>query len=289
MNSTSVRIRPIPRLLPTVSTRLASGTYSRFRVPRLAQRPAPVSGEGRRNAHAPPWSWRSCCKQTVVRASSHPLKRKNDVFTRTRVTSRGGYANRGGCDQRLVEDCGGIALFAAPMQILHGDVEVDLAAGRFDANHHGFGIGASGKALLVHVNFRWEHLETKALIVKQGHGVSDDHVRKFANGFACDLFGALYRAARKMAGNLQGHLGSQVQNHAPFDVAFDENERGNAFASIGLFVHRQIDDLGGRLKRLREDRVRGIDKRLNEFHSHTRRSPANATGAPAALGSSLST
>src|ERR1700722_2510118 len=192
MNSTSVRIRPIPRLLPTVSTRLASGTYSRFRVPRLAQRPAPVSGEGRRNAHAPPWSWRSCCKQTVVRASSHPLKRKNDVFTRTRVTSRGGYANRGGCDQRLVENCGGIALFAAPMQILHGDVEIDLAAGRFDANHHGFGIGASAKALLV----------------QQGHGVSDDHVREFANGFACDLLGALYRAARKMTGNLQGHFGS---------------------------------------------------------------------------------
>jgi hypothetical protein len=36
-------------------------------------------------------------------------------------------------------------------------------------------------------------------------------------------------------------------------------------------------------------RIGGVDERLDEIHSHERCSPARATGAPAAAGSSLKT
>lgn len=39
-------------------------------------------------------------------------------------------------DQRLVHNRGGVAFVAAAMQVVHGDVEIDLTAGRFDADHH---------------------------------------------------------------------------------------------------------------------------------------------------------
>src|ERR1700693_357138 len=92
-----------------------------------------------------------------------------------------------------------------------------------------------------------------------------------------------------MAGYLERHFRRQVKNDAPFDVALDENQCGNTFAAIRFLIHSQIDDLAGRRQRFREDCVSGVDKRLNEFHSHERCSPARAMGAFTALGSSLST
>ena len=147
----------------------------------------------------------------------------------------------------------------------------------------------AGETFVLHVNFWREHFEAKTLVVEQRDGIADDHVGEFADGFARDLFAFVDGAAGEMAGNFVSDFGSDVEDDAAFDVALEENVRGDAFAAIGLFVHREIVDLRRRLEHFGEDGVGGIDEGLDEFHSHARRSPASATGAPTALGSSLST
>ncbi len=175
------------------------------------------------------------------------------------------------------------------MQVMHRDIEVDLAARRFDADDHGLGVGVAGQALIVHVNFRRENFEAKALIVEQRDGISDDHVGEFADRFARDLFAFDDFGAGELACHLQSDFRSQIKNYTALDFAFDDDERGNSLAAIGFLVHGEVDDFGGRLQGLRKDGVGGVDERLDELHSHERSSPASATGAPAALGSSLST
>src|SRR5579863_9319204 len=172
---------------------------------------------------------------------------------------------------------------------MHSDVEEDFAARRVDADDHSFGVSATGQSLIVYVNFGWKHFEPKALIVEQRDGISDDHVGELADGLARDVLAFLDRASSEMAGDFVGDFRSDIEHNATFDVALKQNVRGDAFAAIRLFVHREIVDLCRRLEHLRENGVGGIDERLDEFHSHARRSPASATGAPAAFGSSLST
>src|SRR2546429_5641778 len=50
------------------------------------------------------------------------------------------------------------------------------------------------------------------------------------------------------------------------------------FRSIRLLVHFEVHNSRRRLQRLRENRIRGVDEGLDQFHSHERCSPANATG-----------
>src|SRR6266436_6691183 len=82
---------------------------------------------------------------------------------------------------------GGYGVAAATAQIVHRDVEINLAAGRLDANDHGFGVRASFQAFLVHVNFRRKNFESETAVVEQSDRVSDDHVGELANRFAHHL------------------------------------------------------------------------------------------------------
>src|SRR5438034_692089 len=129
----------------------------------------------------------------------------------------------------------------------------------------------------------------KSLVVQQRHRISDDHIRQLANRFFHDLFAGFHFRPRELARHPDRHFRRQVEDHAAFNVALDGDQRGNAFAAIRVSIHFQVHDFRRPLQRLRENRIRGIDERLNQFHSHERCSPASATGAPTALGSSLST
>lgn len=40
------------------------------------------------------------------------------------------------------------------MEVVHGDIEIDLAAGGFDTDDHGFGIHGAGEAFFIGMNFR---------------------------------------------------------------------------------------------------------------------------------------
>src|SRR5215470_163117 len=131
----------------------------------------------------------------------------------------------------LVEGRDGVALGTAAVEIVHGDVEIDFATGSLDAENHGFGVYAAGEAGFAHVNFRRKDLEAKTLVVEQGDAVADDHVGEFADRFANSLFALREFGAGKLAGNAHGDLGCEVENHAPFDVALDGNERGDALAA----------------------------------------------------------
>src|SRR6266404_63352 len=182
-----------------------------------------------------------------------------------------------------------IPLIPPPMQIVHRNVQVKFTARRLDADHQRFGVGASGEPLVVHVDFRREHFEVKPLVVQQRHRISDDHVRQFADCFPHHLLTRLNFHSRELAGHFDRHFRRQIQNDAPFNVALDGDERRHTLPAIRIFLHRQVHDFRRRLQRLREDRIRGVDERLDQFHSHEWCSPASATGAPTALGSSLST
>src|SRR6266850_709658 len=176
-----------------------------------------------------------------------------------------------------------------PMQIVHRNVQVNFAARRLDADHQRFRVRASAEPFVVHVDFRRKHFEVKPLVVQQRHRISDDHVRQFTNRFARHLLARFNFHSRKLARHFDRHFRRQIQNDAPFDISLDGDERRDALAPIRIFLHCQVHDFRRRLQRLREDRVRGVNERLDQFHSHERCSPASATGAPTALGSSLST
>src|SRR5713101_6342900 len=188
-----------------------------------------------------------------------------------------------------VQSGNGFALLPATMQIVHGDIQVNLSARRLDANHKSFGVGAACQSRFVHVDFRGKHFEMKSLVVEQRHRIAYDHVRHFANRFFHHLLAGFDFRACKLTGHFHRHFLREVENHAAFNIALDGDERRDTFATIGILVHREVHDIRGRLQRLRENRVRGADERLDQFHSHERCSPASATGVPAALGSSLST
>src|SRR5208282_2176044 len=109
----------------------------------------------------------------------------------------------------LVEGGDGGAFAAAAMEIVHGDVNVNFAAGRFDAEDHGFGINAARKPFLVHVDFRRKYLEADDLVA----------FGKFGPG--------------KLAGNAHGNVGSEIEDHTAFDVTLDGYESGHTLAAIG--------------------------------------------------------
>src|SRR6266446_5430611 len=182
-----------------------------------------------------------------------------------------------------------VPLIPPPVQIVHHDVEVHFAAGSLDADHQSFRVRASCQPFLVHVDFRRKHFEAKSLVVQQRHRISDDHVRQLANCFAHYLLARFNFHSCELAGHFDRHFRRQIKNDAPFNVSLDGDERRDALAPIRIFVHRQVHDFRRGLQRFCEDRIRGVDERLDQFHSHERCSPARATGAPVALGSSLST
>src|SRR5690348_13469953 len=110
----------------------------------------------------------------------------------------------------LVEDGGRIALVATAAQVVHCDIEINLAARSLDADHHGFGVAAAREALIVDVNFGGKDFEAKALVIEQGYGISDDHVGQLADGFASELLGSFDRAACEVAGDFYGDFGGEV-------------------------------------------------------------------------------
>src|SRR5882724_11159189 len=181
------------------------------------------------------------------------------------------------------------ALIAPPMQIVHRNVQVHFAAGRLDADHQRLGVRASRQPFVVHVDFRRKHFEVKPLVIQPRHRIPDDHIRQLADRFPHHLLTRFNFHARELAGHFDRHFRRQIQNHAPFNVSLDGDERRHTLPAIRIFLHRQVHDFRRRLQRFREDRIRGVDERLDQFHSHERCSPASATGAPTALGSSLST
>src|SRR5271165_3972107 len=130
-----------------------------------------------------------------------------------RFTSRSSRATPG-LIRRLVERGNGSLLATPPMQIVHGDVKVDLPARSLYTNNHCFGFRVATKTLLAHVNFRWKHLKAETLVVEQRNGIADDHVGQFANRLAYHLFAFRKRAAGKVARYAHGHFRSQIENHA---------------------------------------------------------------------------
>src|SRR6266700_5161381 len=84
------------------------------------------------------------------------------------------YENTGGVgvffpfwsSSRSVERRRSVALFAATMQVVHGDVQVNLSAGRLDANHQRFRVRAARQPRFVHVDFRRKHFKMKSLVVQ---------------------------------------------------------------------------------------------------------------------------
>src|SRR4030095_7316809 len=80
-----------------------------------------------------------------------------------------------------------IAITATTGQVVHGDIEKDVATGGFDVQNHGFGVLRTSESFVAGMNFRRKNLESVALIVEQGNRVSDDHVGEFADRFARGL------------------------------------------------------------------------------------------------------
>src|SRR5260370_36242716 len=209
-----------------------------------------------------------------------------------RRRARGGYLTRV-TEHRSrhfsIQRRSSVALLATPMQIVHSNVQVDIPAGCLDTNYQRFRVGGAGQAGFVHVNFRRENFKVKSLIVQKRHGIADDHACHLAHRLPHHLLAGRNFRPRELAGHLQGHFRREIENNAPFDVSLDGDERRDPLAAIRLLVHFQVHNFRRRLQRLRENRIRGINQGLDQFHSHDRCSPANATGEPTALGSSLST
>src|SRR5262249_31780333 len=145
------------------------------------------------------------------------------------------------------------------------------------------------EAFVINVNFRRKYLEAITLVIQQRDRVADDHVRELADGFANDLIARGDFGSSQDTRNANSDFWREVQDDAALNVALDRDEGGDTFAAIGVLFHRKIADLSWPVQRFGENRIRSVDERLNEFHSHERCSPARATGAPAALGSSLKT
>src|SRR5882762_6047452 len=137
----------------------------------------------------------------------------------------------------LVERADGAALGAAAMEVVHSDVEIDFAARGFDAEDHGFGVGAAAEALLAYVNFRRKNFEAEPLVVEKRDAVADDHIGEFADGFADDLLALGQGFAGELAGDAHGDVRGQIEDDAALDVALDGDEGSDAFAAIGVLVH----------------------------------------------------
>src|SRR4029077_9352686 len=128
----------------------------------------------------------------------------------------------------LVERGDGSLPATAAMEIVHGDVDVNLATRRLDAQDHGFGIGVAGKPLFAHVNFRRKDLEAKALIIEKRDRIADDHIGELTHGLANNLLALRNRRAGEMSRNADGHFRGKIKDDAAFDIALNQNERGDA-------------------------------------------------------------
>ena len=121
----------------------------------------------------------------------------------------------------LVEGGDGSLLATAAMQIVHGDVDVNLATRRLDAQDHGFGIGVTGKPLFAHVNFGRKDLEAKALIIEKRDRIADDHIGELTHGLANNLLALRNGRTGEMSRNADGHFRGQIEDDAAFDIAFN--------------------------------------------------------------------
>src|SRR5271169_3498139 len=108
---------------------------------------------------------------------------------------------RGSDDFASVESVDGGLIATAAVEIVHGDIDVDLPTRRLDTQDHGFGVDVAGEPFFAHMNFRRKYLEAEALIVQQRNRVADDHVCQFTYVFANDLLALLDRRARQLRGD----------------------------------------------------------------------------------------
>src|SRR5258708_15580417 len=116
-----------------------------------------------------------------------------------------------------------VALLTPPMPVVHRNVQVTLAARRLDANHQRFGVRASGKPRVVHMNFRRKHFEVESLIVQQRYRISDDHVRQLANCFFHQLITVFNFHPCMLPRHLNRHFRPEMQHilHSILSVASD--------------------------------------------------------------------
>jgi len=69
-----------------------------------------------------------------------------------------------------------------------------------------------------------------------------------------------------MAGDFVGDFRSDVEDDPAFNVALEENVSSDAFAAIGLFVHREVVDFVGAWSISEKTASAALDERLDEFH-----------------------
>src|SRR5260370_184365 len=70
----------------------------------------------------------------------------------------------------------------------------------------------------------------------------------------------------ELARPLHRHFRREIENHAPFNVPLDGDERRTPLPAIRILIHREVHDLRRRLQQLRKYRIRGTDERLDQFH-----------------------
>src|SRR4051812_3745593 len=185
--------------------------------------------------------------------------------------------------ERLSCDCG--ALSGAAPVVAHGDVHVDVSVRSLEAEHERFGVFAGLDALLFGVQLRRRDLEAEAEIIERGDSIADHQVREFEDGLCDDALRFLYRTSGKSRGDLGRGRRFNVEDDSPFDVAQDGDDGSNTFATISLFLHVDVGDLGRRLQCLCEHGVSSVDERLDQLHLHLE-SPAAV--AEAAAGATIS-
>src|SRR5438132_11432758 len=112
---------------------------------------------------------------------------------------------------RLARNRHGVAFTAAAGQVVHGNVQVDVPAGRFDCQDHSLRIARPRESLIVHVNLWRKNFEAVALIVQQRHRISDDHIREFTYRLTHDLLAIRHLSAGKNCSNLQRNFRSEIE------------------------------------------------------------------------------
>src|SRR5208282_2467968 len=123
----------------------------------------------RRNARGAQDALRGPTRHNSVRRKNRAAwagmtRRQEEPKTQVQKRYLGHPAVRWG--KGLVESVDAGLFAAAAMEVAHGDVDIDFAAGSFDAEDHGLSIHAARKAFLVHMDFGRKDLEAEALVIE---------------------------------------------------------------------------------------------------------------------------
>ena len=162
------------------------------------------------------------------------------------------------------------------MLIANGDVQVDSAFRRLKPQHDRFRVGRPLQSGVHRINFGRMDSEFEAIVIQLCYGIPNHHVSQLANRLARRFFRKAVRCARNIGSRLlcRGHL--HVENDAPFDLAANSDQSGDACSFIVSFFHGDIGNFRGASHGFRDHRVQGVDERLHQFHFHDWTSPAVA-------------